>query len=649
MNARQFSVVWFLLLGLLAQGALAASVSSSAEPPEVNGWDQAVLGSSSVTDKWWVGGAGWSAAAMMGQTFTTGDKPVQLSAITFRICESCKAEPTKVYGIRLGSVADKAFTLLHQETAEQSEPFVTGGYVTWRLEKPIPLHPRTKYGVDVDMLSSTSGWQSGIPYLQRFPVDKHPGGEAYAPGGEGNTTVRLVGGDRVFHLDLEASDGSTAPPLPVVPQPKGSTPTPPAAAGAKRVAIVGDGLAADPELAATLQMRLGTRHAVRGFGVEGATVLTATERPWSKQPAARELMAFAPQIVIVHFGAADTRPPNRVKLDNWAKDFQDLIISLMQIRGAEAIWLCIPHLTAADIASGANVAVFSDQLEVPLRLASVETGASVVDLSKAPEGLPGQLTPAQTAAWRLAESVFGLKVDPTRFAADPSPTPPPAPAPSPAAKPATPASPPAPPPAKPAAAAEPIRVACVGDELDAGLATAAEMGKLLGKTHEVRSFQSADTRLLNTDKLPYHKSGKLAEARAYKPHVVVITLAEKPGEEPSFKEITAFDREMRLILNDLLAWSPRPLILLSSPVPYHNPQAKPAPAAKNPPRKDDKRKSNTLPIVERARAAFRLLPADPAAILRNEKLMPKDGKGNPLPAQGYARQLAEAVQAADGP
>ena len=165
-----------------------------------------------------------------GQTFTTGDKPVQLSAITFRICETCTAAPTKHYGIRLGSVVDKSFTLLHQETAEQTEPFVTGGYVTWRLDKPIPLNPGTKYGVDVDMLSSTSEWKSGIPYLQRFPVDKNPGGEVYSPGGEGNATLRLVGGDRVFHLDLEASDGSSAPP-PVVVTPAGESPAKPAPAG----------------------------------------------------------------------------------------------------------------------------------------------------------------------------------------------------------------------------------------------------------------------------------------------------------------------------------------------------------------------------------------------------------------------------------
>jgi hypothetical protein len=648
-RSRRLLSLWFLTTGLRIGAA--ATVSSSPEPSPVDGWDQAVLGSSSVTDKWWLGGSGWGAGAVMGQAFTTGDKPVQLAALTFRICETCQSAPTKVYNIRIGQVDGQVLTPLYEEEAEQTEPFVPGGYVTWKLDHPFPLQPRTRYAVDVDMLSSTSPWQTGIPYLQRFPMDKIPGGEAYQAMGEGYTTVKLSGGDRVFHLDLAAADGSSAP-LSLAPV---------AGGGGKRVAVAGDGLAADPEFSALLQRLLGRGFEVRAFGAEGASALADLPSVWSKSTAARDLAAFAPQVILLHLGVSDTQADRRARLERWGENYQQVVISLMQLRGVQALWLCVPRFAPADRASGADPAFFAANLEVPLRLAAVETGASALDLPPDPAKLPAAATTVQVAAWRMAEAVLGRTPDPAALSAPaPVAVAPPASPPAAAARPSAPPASPPPPaptvrpgptaPAAPPTPPSPVRVACLGDGLDSALSTTAELGRLLGAGYEVNSFQVGEARLLHAAGVPYSRSGRLAEARADKPQVVVITLADDPDEESTAREVTAFDRDLRQILNELNAWNPRPVVVLANPAPFH---VVPPPVGRGAPKpeakREDKRKSGAETVVERARAAFRLAAADPGRVHDDEALVPKDAKGVPQVGLAYARHLAEAVRAVKVP
>ena len=63
-----------------------------------------------------------------------------------------------------------------------------------------------EYGVDIGMTTSTSGWQTGIPYLNGTE-NVYPGGTSYlsgtAGGGVGDTTMNSTGKDRIFHLDMD--------------------------------------------------------------------------------------------------------------------------------------------------------------------------------------------------------------------------------------------------------------------------------------------------------------------------------------------------------------------------------------------------------------------------------------------------------------
>ncbi len=181
----------------------AASMSASPTPPAMTGSDISNYAAPTGSDKWWAENS-TGAGSAKGQTFETGDTGLLLRAVTYQVTASQKAEPTKAYAIRVGSVVGSIFTEIHAETATQTFTWNGGEYMTWTFDTPAQLDANTTYGVDVGMTSSTSGWRSGIPYIN-ITANAYPSGGRYSSGqlGVGTTNLSLSGSsDRVFHLDL---------------------------------------------------------------------------------------------------------------------------------------------------------------------------------------------------------------------------------------------------------------------------------------------------------------------------------------------------------------------------------------------------------------------------------------------------------------
>ena len=624
--------------------------------------------------------------------------------------------------------------------------------------------------------------------------------------------------------DRMEGSGEWAQALVPVAAPVGAAAVKPAG-NAIRVAVVGDGIAADPRFVQALQNLLGSGHEAKGFGLTGAGVLASGEKPWAKQSAAGNARAFKPQIVVMHFGPTDTGAGQREKLGAWGKDLQDLVLAFLQAKEIRTVLLCTPVITAEDIAAGAEAAVAAEKLEVAVRLVSVETGMGVCDTAHAAKETGEGLDAAQAAAAAVAESLLGRKPDlkavnaaPPATAAAPQAgssnrirvaligdgvadkcghfqmvakelagthdvkrfigdhsslaaasdryllkqdvvakasahkpalvvlmagtydassnrdaattqldkdvaeilakleagesrpklilcTPPPirpdardnlkedrmadnvAPAirfvaaakgiplldyhamlvgrsdlfapdngqnsPVGVAEEMAAALREAlegkvlPPPARPR-----VRVACIGDTLDTARSLEKFLPKALGYGYEVALFQDPATRLLQKDKTPYSRTGKLAEARENKPGLVILTIAEDLTTATTFQEVSAFDRELRMVMNDVLSWKPKPVLLLCRPAPFDGITSAPKPD----PKKDDKRKggapakAGTGPevFVDRAITTFRLAKADPGRILKDEALVPKDGKGVKDYGKGYAREIAAAVKGLEG-
>jgi len=196
----------------------AATMSAGATPPAVDSVDIANFGPVTGTDKWWSDAK--VSGRPKGQTFTTGNTDVLLNAFTYQVTSTQKAEPVKTYVIRVGTVSGSTFTEIYRETATQDFTWNGGEFMTWTFDTPILLSANTTYGIDVGMTSSTSSWQTGIPYINRTG-DEYPGGTRYMSGttglGIGDDTMNNMSGDMVFHVDLvhplspSPDDGATVP------------------------------------------------------------------------------------------------------------------------------------------------------------------------------------------------------------------------------------------------------------------------------------------------------------------------------------------------------------------------------------------------------------------------------------------------------
>lgn len=172
--------------------------------PVVDGEDIANLHVSSGTEKWWYESGATGTAK--GQTFTTGENPVLLHAVTYQVNADHGAAPVKQYAVRVGSVYGSVFSEIHTESFRQDFTWNGGEYMTWTFDSPVLLAPETEFGVDVGLTGTTTSWTTGIPYINTTE-NLYSGGTRYQSGsglGVGDGSISTSWDDRVFHLDLSA-------------------------------------------------------------------------------------------------------------------------------------------------------------------------------------------------------------------------------------------------------------------------------------------------------------------------------------------------------------------------------------------------------------------------------------------------------------
>ena len=204
MKMYRFSLATLAAMAFAAHGASAAEMSASATAPVVDGADIANYGAATGTDKWWPENSAGAGSAK-GQTFTTGDLKVKLKSITYQISDTQQAEPTKTYTIRICTISGNELFEIHSETAVQDFKWNSGEYMTWTLAEAVQLEANTVYAIDVAISSSTSSWQTGIPYITTTG-NSYAGGSRYTSGRNGAGSPQInydTRKDRVFHIDLE--------------------------------------------------------------------------------------------------------------------------------------------------------------------------------------------------------------------------------------------------------------------------------------------------------------------------------------------------------------------------------------------------------------------------------------------------------------
>jgi acyl-CoA thioesterase I len=129
------------------------------------------------------------------------------------------------------------------------------------------------------------------------------------------------------------------------------------------------------------------------------------------------------------------------------------------------------------------------------------------------------------------------------------------------------------------AAAEKIRVACVGDSITFGSGVAdrehksypAVLQTLLGDKYEVKNFGVSGTTLLKHGDRPFWKTKQFEDATQFNPNVVIVKLGTNDTKPQNFKFKDEFAGDLRAMVDHFAGVPAKPKIYLCLPVPVHKP------------------------------------------------------------------------------
>lgn len=180
---------------------------------------------------------------------------------------------------------------------------------------------------------------------------------------------------------------------------------------------------------AQLAVMLGTNWDVRNFGVSGTTLLQQGDRPYVKQAAYTRALAFKPDVVVIDFGANDSKHPGDGSLDadkainnwqyktNFVHDYEEMIAAFRQANPQATIFICLP---TPDYPGrwGINDKTIRVEMIPMMRRAAKESDVAVIDLYTALSGKPGlfpdTVHPDAIGARLMAETVDRALADHSR-------------------------------------------------------------------------------------------------------------------------------------------------------------------------------------------------------------------------------------------
>ena len=117
----------------------------------------------------------------------------------------------------------------------------------------------------------------------------------------------------------------------------------------------------------------------------------------------------------------------------------------------------------------------------------------------------------------------------------------------------------------------PIRVACVGDSITAGVGASkgnaypAQLGRMLGEKWLVENFGVSGATLMNRGSRAYQKTGAFKKALASRPDIVIIKLGSNDSKPNNWKFKDEFVADYQNLLHQFAALPSQPRLFICHP------------------------------------------------------------------------------------
>lgn len=134
-----------------------------------------------------------------------------------------------------------------------------------------------------------------------------------------------------------------------------------------------------------LQNILGNGYCVKNYGVSGRTMLNNGNRPYMKEQAWQDALAFCPDIVVIKLGTNDSKAMNWDQHSKeFAADTQQMIDALNALPSKPKIYLCTPiagnHQASADSDNRCRDEVIRDEVIPQILKVAKKNKLQVIDL-----------------------------------------------------------------------------------------------------------------------------------------------------------------------------------------------------------------------------------------------------------------------------
>lgn len=158
---------------------------------------------------------------------------------------------------------------------------------------------------------------------------------------------------------------------------------------------------------AQLQEILGKNWQIKNFGISGATMVRNGDKPYWKQKAFDQSIAYLPDVVIIKLGTNDTKPQNW-NAKQYETDYKAMIEIYQQLSSKPTIYICQP-VPAYEKRWKIDPEIIDGQVLLLVERIAQDTHVELIDLytplSGKSELFPDKIHPNAKGAKQMAEHI----------------------------------------------------------------------------------------------------------------------------------------------------------------------------------------------------------------------------------------------------